>query len=104
MAGVEAPWPAIGSSPEKGKWGKEERSRGGGGGAAGRHHGELLGRWGGCGPAAAWVRALCLVPAVAAHVREKRAGRKEKRRERKEKKRREKEKEIFSNIGNFWKK
>jgi hypothetical protein len=33
MAGVEAPWPAIGSSPEKGKWGKEERSRGGGGGA-----------------------------------------------------------------------
>jgi hypothetical protein len=45
-----------------------------------------------------------LVPAVAAHVREKRAGRKEKRRERKEKKRREKEKEIFSNIGNFWKK
>jgi ribosomal protein L12E/L44/L45/RPP1/RPP2 len=52
---------------------------------------------------------LCLVPAVAAHVREKRAGRKEKRRERKEKKRREKEKEekekeIFSNIGNFWKK
>jgi hypothetical protein len=57
MAGVEAPWLAMGSSPERGKRGKEEGNSGG----ADRGGMGLLGgtMWRGCGATpCSWV--LCV--------------------------------------------
>jgi hypothetical protein len=102
MAGVGAPWPAMGSSSERGKRGKEEGSRGrrcvapwGGKGVMGRGA-ELASR----GLTVAIARSLLVVNAVVRAVREgeeekeerekKRKGRKRKEKKRKEKKRKEK--------------
>jgi hypothetical protein len=62
MAGVGAPWPAMGSSPERGKRGKGKRERGGGCGygAAGEGqgcHGEGL--LGAAGPLLSSCSACC---------------------------------------------
>jgi hypothetical protein len=82
MAGVGAPWPAMGSSPERGKRGKEEGSRG-----------ALLGVWlgerEGCRRGAGLAALLLLLlPCSLLYVRRKQEGGRRKREEtkRKEKK------------------
>jgi hypothetical protein len=89
VAGVGAPWPAIGSLPERGKWWKEE-GRGGTVGGGGMERG----RHGGCrreartmGSSARWT--FCVV-----YVRKGKKEEGESRRKRKGWKRKEKMEKI----------
>jgi hypothetical protein len=91
MTGLEAPWELIGSSPERGRKGKEERGRG---------HG--LGATWGASRGAPWEGLQALLTAsrflfsVTCCVQER--NRKKKRREEREKKRREKERKKERNF------
>jgi hypothetical protein len=82
MAEVGAPWPAMGSSPEREGRGTERGRGGAAGGCAMRGY-----RRGGS------VHAAPLVLSASLYMKKKAGRRKEKRRERKEKKGRKKEKE-----------
>jgi hypothetical protein len=96
MTGHEAPWELIGSSPERGRKGKEERGRG---------HG--LGATWGASRGAPWeglqalLTASCFLFSVTCCVQER--NRKKKRREEREKKRREKERKKERNFFQTWK-
>jgi hypothetical protein len=83
MAGVQAPWELIGSSPERGRRGKEERGRGHGLGVA----------WGaargGGGPWALGAPFPVRAPCCCSHefccfVRRRREGRRKERKKKKE--------------------
>jgi hypothetical protein len=91
MAGVEASWEPMGSSPERGKRGKEEGSRGC---CWGRHGGREGLPWGGAARSSWLLMAAFHVLFVLNVRRKQQAGRRRRggKREEKEMKRKEKEK------------
>jgi hypothetical protein len=98
MAGVEAPWPAMGSSPERGKRGEGRGERGG---AAMRLHAELLGApWGGAARSSSLlVAALCVSCFLC--EKKKTAGRRREEREKKNEKRKKKKRKKMGKFVNM---
>jgi hypothetical protein len=101
MAGVRAPWPAMGSSPERGKRGNEERER-----ERGRRCGApwggrgVIGRGTGLASCGLPVAAACSLLVVRAVVRAVREGEEEKE-ERGKKRKGRKKIEKYEKISNW---
>jgi hypothetical protein len=98
MAGVGALWPAMGSSPERG------RGRGSRGRAAGWRHGEREGLpWGGAARSSWLLGATFRIVLVLNVRRKQQAGRRRRggKREEKEKEGKRKKNENFSELENF---
>jgi hypothetical protein len=92
MGRVGAPWPTMGSSPERGKRGKEE---GRGGAARGQHGGLLGGAMGrGCGRCSLLVLLPFALCCYESSVREEENSRKEEGERRRKRKENEKIKKI----------